>query len=182
MENNRLKRIIIEAVRQILSEKEITDPELQTQIKEFAELSNQIDRITNELKKLKDKYDSIESILTPILDELAETNDKALEVEDILVTIKKKGFERTSYAYKEAFEWLKTKVNPALRAIVEEALEKTKKTSKIASSIAVQKTLSESKMTGIVSKLKGYWNSFLRVLNVNNKKLSNAINSFKEKA
>jgi chromosome segregation ATPase len=162
----------------IMSEIKISDPELQSQIKEFASLSDQIDVIENNLKQLKNKYKVLEDTLRPILEQLQETQDRAIEVEDILVTIKKSGFERTSYAYKEAFDWLKDRVNPAMKKIVEEAIEKTAKTTRIASSIGVQRQISENK---IIDALKSYWNKFTSKLGKLNKELDNAIDDFKER-
>ena len=161
-----------------LNEVEVTDPELQSQIQEFATLSDEIDRINNTLKKLKDRYSSLSDILLPLLNELAETKDNALEVEDILVTIKKKGYERTSVGYKEAFEWLKDRVNPQMKKIVEEALEKTKKTSQIAPAIGVQRRVDENKVVDILSK---YWNKFVVKLDKLNDVLKQDIDVFRSK-
>jgi len=161
-----------------ISEAEIKDDKLKEQIKEFADLSDEIDKITSQLKKLKNQYDVIEDVLRPVLEELEETKEKALEIDDILVTIKRKGFDRTSYAYKDAFDWLKERVNPAMKKIVEEALEKTKKTSRITSKLGVQRNISENKIT---SALKSAWLSFKNKLSSLNSKLGTAITSFKSK-
>jgi chromosome segregation ATPase len=168
-----IRQIIIETIEEI----KIEDPNLESKIKEFANLSDQIDSISNELKKLKSQYSSLENILTPLLEELDDTQDKALEIEGILVTIKKRGFERTSYAYKEAFEWLVERVNPTMKKIVEEALEKTKKTSKIATAIGVQKIIPENK---IIDSIKKYWNLFLNRIKLYNNQLGGYIDDIKK--
>jgi chromosome segregation ATPase len=161
-----------------IHELKVEDPNLQSQAKEFASLSDQIDSIKNTLKQLENRYKELEDALRPVLEQLQATQDTALEVEDILITIKKSGFDRTSYAYKEAFEWLRDRVNPAMKNIVEEAIEKTKKTARIASTIGVQKQMSENKITDA---LKLYWNKFISKLGLLNKDLSNAVNDFKER-
>jgi chromosome segregation ATPase len=168
-----IRQIIIETIEEI----KIEDSNLESKIKEFANLSDQIDSISNELKKLKSQYSSLENILTPLLEELDDTQDKALEIEGILVTIKKRGFERTSYAYKEAFEWLVERVNPTMKKIVEEALEKTKKTSKIATAIGVQKIIPENK---IIDSIKKYWNLFLNKIKLYNNQLGGYIDDIKK--
>jgi chromosome segregation ATPase len=168
-----IRQIIIETIEEI----KIEDSNLESKIKEFANLSDQIDSISNELKKLKSQYSSLENILTPLLEELDDTQDKALEIEGILVTIKKRGFERTSYAYKEAFEWLVERVNPTMKKIVEEALEKTKKTSKIATAIGVQKIIPENK---IIDSIKKYWNLFLNRIKLYNNQLGGYIDDIKK--
>lgn len=126
-----------------LREAKVEDPELVKQIKQYAELSDSIDKAKSELKKLESKYKELEDVIRPLLEELEETQDRALEVEDILVTIKKRGFERTSIAYKEALEWVRDRINPAMKKIVDDSLEATKKTSYIASQIGVQKLKEE---------------------------------------
>jgi hypothetical protein len=162
-----------------LNEAVIEDKDLQSQIKEFATLSDQIDSISNELKKLENRYKELEGVIRPVLEQLDETQDKALEIEDILVTIKKVGYDRTSYAYKEAFEWLKDRVNPTMKKIVEEAVERTKKTARIPSAIGVQKkNISENK---IIDALKKYWDSFIGKLKMYNNKLDSAIDDIKSK-
>jgi len=162
-----------------LNEAVIEDKDLQSQIKEFATLSDQIDSISSELKKLENRYKELEGAIRPVLEQLDETQDKALEIENILITIKKAGYERTSYAYKEAFEWLKDRVNPTMKKIVEEAVEKTKKTARIPSVIGVQKkNISENK---IIDALKKYWDSFIGKLKTYNNNLDNAIDDIKSK-
>jgi chromosome segregation ATPase len=169
----------VEVFDSTLNEAVIEDKDLQSQIKEFATLSDQIDSISSELKKLENRYKELEGAIRPVLEQLDETQDKALEIENILVTIKKSGYDRTSYAYKEAFEWLKDRVNPTMKKIVEEAIEKTKKTSRIPSVIGVQKkNISENQ---IIDALKKYWDSFIGKLKTYNNKLDNAIDDIKSK-
>jgi predicted nucleic acid-binding Zn-ribbon protein len=160
-----------------ITEKKVEDPELAAQIKEYAEISDSLDRAKAELKKLESKYKELEGVIRPLLEELQKTQDKALEVEDILVTIKRKGYERTSYAYKEALDWVKDRINPAMRKIVDDSLEATKKPAYIASQIGVQK-LKEEKAD---SKLKMYFNKLARVFSFRNNKLSQDIDALKTK-
>jgi chromosome segregation ATPase len=160
-----------------ITEKKVEDPELAAQIKEYAEISDSLDRAKAELKKLESKYKELEGVIRPLLEELQETQDKALEVEDILVTIKRKGYERTSYAYKEALDWVKDRINPAMRKIVDDSLEATKKPAYIASQIGVQK-LKEEKAD---SKLKMYFNKLAQVFSFRNNKLSQDIDALKTK-
>jgi hypothetical protein len=164
-------------LRKMIREVKVEDPELAAQIKEYAELSDSIDRIKSELKKLEVKYKGLEEVIRPLLEELEETQDKALEVEDILVTIKRKGYERTSIAYKEALEWVRDRINPAMRKIVDDSLEATKKPTYIASQIGVQK-LKEEKNS---SKLKMYFDKLAKVFSFRNNKLSQDINVLKTK-
>lgn len=173
----------ITLIKEVLEERgyvleaKVEEPQLQEAIREFAKLSNEIDKAANSLKKMKEKYSDLEDVLRPLLEELATTKDKALEVDDILVTIKKKGYERTSVAYKEAYEWLHGRVNAAMKAMVEESLEQTKKVSKIAASIGVQK-LDENKLFSAVRQ--GLKSLFSKIKS-GNTKLGGYIDAFKSK-
>ena len=160
-----------------LTEAKVEDPVLAAQIKEYAEISDSLDRAKAELKKIESKYEELEGVIRPILEELQETQDKALEVEDILVTIKRRGYDRTSYAYKEALEWVRDRINPAMKKIVDDSLEATKKPSYIASQIGVQK-LKEEKGN---SKLKMYFDKLGKVFSFRNNKLSQDIDALKTK-
>lgn len=122
-----------------INEAKVTDPYLAQKIMEFADLSNQLDRLKGELKAKDIRYKEIESELLPILEELERTGDRTLEVYDIIITIKKIGTYRTDYKYKEAFEWLLERVNQAMKDIVLAAKEETKTITRIASSLGVQK-------------------------------------------
>jgi chromosome segregation ATPase len=164
-----------------IQEVQVEDPELTTQIKQFAELSDEIDQLTARLKLLEKKYKGLEEVIRPVLDELDETKDKALEVENILVTIKRKGYERTSFAYKEALEWVRERINPAMRKIVDDSIEATAKTSRIASQIGVQKIEEQSVLDKIVNTLKGYWTKITQKLSAANNKLSRDIDALKAK-
>jgi hypothetical protein len=164
-----------------IQEVKIEDPELSKQIKEFAELSDEIDVINARLKLLKNKYGVLEEIIRPILEELDVTKDKALEVENILVTIKRKGYDRTSFAYKEALEWVRERINPAMRKIVDDSLKATAKTATITSQIGVQKIEEQSVLDKIVNTLKGYWTKITQKLSAANNKLSRDIDALKTK-
>jgi chaperonin cofactor prefoldin len=178
MKKFELNKIIRETFKKI-QEVKISDPQLSNQIKEFAKLSEEIDKASNELKKLERQYKELETIIRPVLEELKETQDRALEVDNILVTIKKAGFERTSSAYKEAFEWLLERVNGKMKTIAMEAIEATKKTSYIASSIGVQK-INEIN-NSIINKLKKYWGNLTNKIKTGNKQIENIIDEFHRK-
>jgi chromosome segregation ATPase len=164
-----------------IQEVKVDDPELTAQIKEFAELSDEIDQLSAKLKLLEKKYKGLEEVIRPVLDELDETKDKALEVENILVTIKRKGYERTSFAYKEALEWVRERINPAMRKIVDDSIEATAKTSRIASQIGVQKIEEQSVLDKIINTLKGYWTKITQKLSAANNRLSRDIDALKAK-
>jgi hypothetical protein len=122
-----------------LKEAKVTDPEIARKMMEFSVLSNEIDKLRGELYDKKERYAEIESELLPILEELERTGDRTLEVYDIIITIKKRGFDRTDYKYKEAFQWLLDRVNQAMKDIVLAAKEETKSITRIPSALGIQK-------------------------------------------
>lgn len=167
-----------------INEAIVDDEELADKIKRFAELSDKIDEIKNNLNTLKTEYDDIEVHLRPILEQLSNTKDKALQVEKILVTIKRKGYERENVSYKDAFNWLYSRVNSQMKAIIDEALEKNKTLTKIASSIGVQK-LSENKLrkslTSAVGRITSLLKPFISFLSKKNQEIEKTISDFNSK-
>jgi len=167
-----------------INEAIVDDPDFVEKIKKFAELSDKIDEITANLKSLKREYDDIEIHITPILEELKITKDNALQVENILITIKKAGSPRKNIKYKEAFNWLYNKVNAQMKAIIDESIEKNMTISRVASSISVQK-LSENKirksLTSAVGRITSLLKPFISFLSKKNKEINKTIADFKSK-
>ena len=157
-----------------INELTVEDPGLQEQIERFANLSEQINNISEQLNTLKNEYSSIEGALRPVLEEMEETEDISLIVENIIITIKRKGHDRTSIAYKEAFKWLRERVNPAMQRIVEEALKATEKTTRIVSKIGVQRV-----DEGLLDKLKNFWDRVVSGIRNTNSQLKADVEEFK---
>jgi hypothetical protein len=167
-----------------INEAIVEDPDFVEKIKKFAELSDKIDEITANLKSLKREYDDIEVHIRPILEELKITKDKALQVENILITIKRAGGDKKNIKYKEAFEWLYNKVNAQMKAIIDESIEKNMTISRVASSISVQK-LSENKLrkslTSAVGRITSLLKPFISFLSKKNQEIDKTIADFKSK-
>jgi hypothetical protein len=60
----------VEVFDSTLNEAVIEDKDLQSQIKEFATISDQIDSISSELKKLENRYKELEGAIRPVLEQL----------------------------------------------------------------------------------------------------------------
>jgi hypothetical protein len=161
-----------------LTEMKVDDPGLEEQIKNFAELSDQIDRLQVELKRYESQYRELEEILRPLLEQLQEADRKGLEIDGILVTIKRKGYQRESYAYKEAYEWLVQRVNPAMKALAQEALDTTKKVARIASSIGVQRLGEATMVSNIFNRLKELISGSVEKIQIQNKELQDSTSEF----
>lgn len=128
------------------------DKEMEAKINEFGELSDKMDRLKSELEQMKSRYGQIENELRPLLEQLTSLNERSLETKQYLVTLKRAGYDRENYKYKEAFEEAITKVNKQTRAILEGILQSTKSVSKVASSIGVQ----QLKEAGMMDSVKGF--------------------------
>ena len=167
-----------------INEATVEDPELVERIKKYAELSDKIDEIKADLKTLTKEYDDIEVHIRPILEELKKTKDNVLQVENILITIKRAGYERENIKYKEAFELVYSKVNGQIKAIIDEAMEKSKTLTKVASSIGVQK-LSENKLrkslTSAIGRITSLLKPFISFLSKKNQEIDKTIADFKSK-
>jgi hypothetical protein len=111
--------------------------EFKKQVQEYAELSKKIVRIKAQLEEYKERETKLKEIITPILTELNETGKKSLVIENIIISISKKGYERATIGYKEAFEWLYDRVNPAMKKIIDEALAAKTKITNIAPTLKV---------------------------------------------
>lgn len=163
-----LRSIIREA---ILLENEIS-PQIEQQIDEFAELSDEIDRVNAHLKKLKSRFSYLEDTLRPVLEDLDQQSQSAIQTEKYLLTIKRKGYDRTNVKYKEAFEEAITKVNAQTRRILEEVLESTKSTTRVVSKLGVQPVTESNILQRIVGKLRGVWGKLTNKLKRNKKDLN----------
>ncbi len=145
------------AIRQIITEQ--VGDDIKNKIDEFGELAMQIDRMNNELGKLTKKYKEIESELRPVMDELAKHKQRSLETDKYLLTIKRMGYERSSYSYQKAFSKSLEKVNSQTRKVLEGILESTKKISQVATSIGVQP--SEGVISNVFKKISGFFKKLI---------------------
>jgi chromosome segregation ATPase len=149
-----MKRIELkELIREILLTEFQRDKEIETKINEFGELNDEIDRVKNQLEGLKKRYSQLEGELRPILEHLQQFNQKSVQTERYLVSIKRMGYEKTNYRYKEVFEESLEKVNKNTKRLLENLLESTKSLSKVVSSIGVQ-PLNENLWNKIIGKIK----------------------------
>jgi hypothetical protein len=175
-----LKRLISEE-RQKLRELDISDPELVREIEEYAALSDQLDRLREEIQNLEKRFTELDVKFRDMLDklsaELGETSDTFLRAKNLLITIKRKGYDRTNLKYKEAFEWLNSRVSPQMKRLVEEALEANKTVTYIKSQLGVQREsrMNENWLTKIYEKFKGFINNLLSKINRSNQSANAAL-------
>ena len=156
-----MKRIELkELIREILLTEFQKDKEIETKINEFGELSDEMDRVKNQLEGLRKRYSQLEGELRPILEHLNQYNQKSVQTERYLISIKRMGYEKVNYRYKEVFEESLEKVNRNTRKLLEELLESTKTLSKVVSSIGVQ-SINENPFRDWIGRIK---RMFLRII------------------
>lgn len=143
-------------LQNILIELDVTDPILEKKIREYAKLSDEIDKKKAELEELTKKYKPLDSELRTILENIDAAQDRVLRAKDLLVTIKQAGYHRDTVSYKDAVEYLMGKVNSKIRALAETALDVTKKSTYVVSKLAVQKVSESVKDSGLISKISLY--------------------------
>jgi hypothetical protein len=149
-----------------LREIDITDPETVKKVEDYARLANEMDRLKAQLKALEKQFTPLDDEFVAMLDAVDETKERALRTKNILITIKKKGYEAKSFRYKEGFELYFSKVNKAMKKMGEDCLAATMTMKKVSSSLAVQKMQDENKLneagllSGIWNKLKNFISKF----------------------
>jgi chromosome segregation ATPase len=149
-----MKRIELkELIREVLLTEFQRGKEIESKINEFGELSDEMDRVKNHLEGLKKRYSQLEGELRPVLEHLHQFNQKSVQTEQFLVSIKRMGYEKVNYKYKEVFEESLEKVNTNTRRLLENLLESSKTLSKVVSSIGVQ-PLNENLLTKLLDRVK----------------------------
>ena len=142
-----------ELIREVLLTEFQRDKEIESKINEFGELSDEVDRVKNQLEGLRKRYSQLEGELRPVLEHLHQFNQKSVQTERFLVSIKRMGYEKVNYKYKEVFEESLDKVNGNTRRLLENLLESSKTLSKVVSSIGVQ-PLDENLLTKLMDRIK----------------------------
>jgi chromosome segregation ATPase len=166
-----MKRIELkELIREVLLCEFQRDKEIENKINEFGELSDEMDRLKNHLEGLRKRYALLEGELRPILEHLNQYNQKSVQTEKYLVSIKRMGYEKANYRYKEAFEESLGKVNKNTKQILENLLEATKTLSKVVSSIGVQ-PINENFFTEMIARIKKMFLSVISRIRNSNKEM-----------
>lgn len=179
-----LKRLIKEE-RQKLLELEVTDPDLERRIQEYARLSDEMDRLKAELESLKKQFQPLDDELTAMMEQVEATGDRAIETRDLLITIKRKGYSASSVGYKDAFTQLYNKVNAAMKRQADEIIAANTSVKRIASSIGVQRK-QESRITeagflqNLYLKVKNFLTSKLSFLKKNGSSIDSDIQKMKQ--
>lgn len=127
-----------------LGEIEVTEEsDLGQSVMNLAKMNDQIEKLSVELKKLEREHSELQKPIYSILEDLNTLHDdvdKSIKVGNhIIVTFKTKPTEVTNYKYKEAFQLLESKVNGAIRALVNEVKEANKSVSSRKGTISVTK-------------------------------------------
>lgn len=127
-----------------LNEIEVAEEsELGQSVMKLATLNDQIEKLSVELKKLERDHSELEKPIYSILEDLNTLHDdvdKSIKVgNQLIVSFKTKPTQVTNYKYKEAFMLLESKVNGAIRALVNEVKEANKSVSSRKGTVSVTK-------------------------------------------
>lgn len=180
-----LRKIILEE-KQKLRELQITDVDLVAEARRMAEISDRMDAIKAELERLQNEFQPLSEKFTPLMEEASATGDRALELEEILITIKRKGYEGTSVGYKDAFLQLYNKVNGKMKQQADAILAANTSIKRVASSLAVQRRQTESKINeagflqNIYEKIKSFISSKLGFLKKNGSEIDTDLLKMKQ--
>jgi len=126
--------------------------DIESKIDEFGILSDKIDKVKMELSELSNRYKEIEGELRPTLEQLTIQNKKSIQTKRYLVTLKRMGYNRDNFKYKESFVESLTKVNKQTKKVLEDILLSTKTVSRVVSTIGVQR-MNEISLKSMLQKL-----------------------------
>ena len=144
--------------------------DLETKIDEFGILSDKIDKVKKELSELSNRYKEIEGELRPTLEQLHIQYKKSIQTKRYLVTLKRMGYNRDNFKYKESFEKSLTKVNQQTKKVLEDILQSTKTVSRVVSTIGVQR-INEISLKSMLQKLVSPFKKLVSRLKLNNKSI-----------
>tara|TARA_B110000967_G_scaffold28572_1_gene26640 strand:+ start:3479 stop:3979 length:501 start_codon:yes stop_codon:yes gene_type:complete len=144
--------------------------DLESKIDEFGILSDKIDKVKMELIELSNRYKEIEGELRPTLEQLTIQNKKSIQTKRYLVTLKRTGYNRDNFKYKESFVESLTKVNKQTKKVLEDILLSTKTVSRVVSTIGVQR-MDEISIKSMLKKLVSPFKKLFSRLKLNNKSM-----------
>jgi hypothetical protein len=143
---------------------------VESQIDEFGILSDKIDKVKMELSELSKRYKEIEGELRPTLEQLTIQNKKSIQTKRYLVTLKRMGYNRDNFKYKESFVESLTKVNKQTKKVLEDILLSTKTVSRVVSTIGVQR-MDEISIKLMLKKLVSPFKKLFSRLKLNTKRM-----------
>ena len=144
--------------------------DLESKIDEFGILSDKIDKVKMELSELSNRYKEIEGELRPTLEQLTIQNQKSIQTKRYLVTLKRMGYNRDNFKYKESFVESLTKVNKQTKKVLEDILQSTKTVSRVVSTIGVQR-MDEISLKSMLKKLVSPFKKLFSRLKMNMKRI-----------
>lgn len=181
----KLENLIREVIRKELNKKKVIkeNSELDAEIEEYARLSDQIDKMKSELAKLESRFKELDEkfrvLLEALSKELDVTDKTYIRAKNILITIKRKGYDRTNVSYKDAFEFIHKKVSPQLRKMMDEVLKTSKTVTYIKSQLGVQYE-SSGWIGKLFTKVKTFFINSIKTLRNLNKSVNTDLNQIEK--
>jgi len=179
---------VLEVVRKTmrLHELDLTGTDLEAEVEEYGRISDEIDRLTAEIKKLEVRFKELDAKFVLMLEtlekELGNSKETFIRAKNILITIKRKGTERTTFKYKEAFDWLYERVSPQMKKLINETMEAHKTVSMVKSSLGVQREgkINESWISDLYNKAKTFFVGIIAKLRNTNKTANSALDKLEQ--
>lgn len=161
-----------------LAEALVEDRDLEELVREYHRLTEELSAMKEELKEKEARSKELVGQIAPVLEAMEETEERILEVDDIVVSIKKMGHAYQRPHYEKIYAELLSKVDDSLRTIMEE-LKRTLYTQvNVSTTLNVQRAES-----GMLSRfggmLAGAWRRLLAFIGIENEKIGRAIREFK---
>lgn len=175
MKKQQILNIVKEELAQIqrLREAAQKPKDLQAAILEFAKLADQIKETSKELNAMKARYAELGETFTETLEAMKDAKNQTLMAEDVVIYVKKLGYSRNTPKYKEAYEWLMERVNPAMKRLAQQGLELNATPNKIKTSLGIKRVkLKEGRIQDKLAKL---WQALTNRIRKSTSELADAI-------
>lgn len=136
----------------------------------------QVKRLEKRVKELDKKFIVM---LEALETELGSSKETFIRARNILITIKKRSHTRTNYQYKEAFDWLFTRVSPQMKKLITEAMEANKTITQVKASLAVQYE-ADNWLSNLYSKVKSWFVKNIQNLRLTNKSANSELDKLEQ--
>jgi seryl-tRNA synthetase len=161
-----------------LNEMLVEDKDLEALVREYSKLTEELAAVKKELQEKEARSKELSAQIAPVLEAMKDTEERTLQVDDIVVSIKKMGTSYQRPHYEKIYSELLTKVDDELRGIMEE-LKKTLYTQvNVSTSLGVQRAESDM-LSRAGAMISGAWRRLLSLIGIANHRIDRAISEFK---
>ena len=157
-----------------LAEAMVGDEGLQGLIREYKGLVEELQGLKARLEEMEARKKELAAEIAPVLEAIDETEERTLQVDDIVVSIDRTGSTQSRYKYEQVCSGLLKEVNDEVKEIILRLKEAAKYSVTVATTLKVQ-TVEH----GILSTLARIWGQVVDFIGLSNHKIDRAIQRFR---